>query len=196
MNKLEVGKTYPLAAINGEYPRHSVEVIRHSTAGHFTCKVRYSEDDDDVITNECTFYENGVSVFFGEDCRVDWEKVNALAVNSTAVPGPCVAHAFCDDQMQQLELSFPEAWAAEPQPTTSVDTDMMPVADEVNHPPHYTQGGIECINAIRAALTPEEFRGYCKGNVLKYTWRERIKQQDIAMEKAQWYINQLLEASK
>ena len=180
MNKLEIGKTYPLAAINGEYPRHSVEVIRHSTAGHFTCRVWYSEDDDDGPTNECTFYENGVSVFFGDDCRVDWDRINALAVNSTAVPGPCVAHAFCDDQMQ----------------TTAVDTDMMPVADEVNRPPHYTQGGIECIDAIRAALTPEEFRGYCKGNVLKYTWRERIKQQDIAMEKAQWYINQLLEANK
>ena len=98
MNKLEIGKTYPLAAINGEYPRHSVEVIRHSTAGHFTCKVRYSEDDNDPH-HECTFYKNGVSVFFGDDCRVDWEKVNALAVNSTAVPGPCVAHAFCDEQM-------------------------------------------------------------------------------------------------
>jgi hypothetical protein len=179
MNKLEVGKTYPLAAINGEYPRHSIEVISQNSVGNFTCKVRYSADDD-VCSNDCTFRPNGVSVFFGDDCRVDWEKVNALAVNSTAVPGPCVAHAFCDDQMQ----------------TTAVDTDMMPVADEVNHPPHYTQGGIECIDAIRAALTPEEFRGYCKGNVLKYTWRERIKQQDIAMEKAQWYINQLLEASK
>src|SRR5210317_415527 len=47
--------------------------------------------------------------------------------------------------------------------------------DMVNHPPHYNHAGIECIDAIRAALTPEEFRGYCKGNNLKYTWRERYK---------------------
>lgn len=48
--------------------------------------------------------------------------------------------------------------------------------DTVSNPPHYTTGGIECIDAIRSALTPEEFRGYCKGNVLKYIWRnEDIK---------------------
>jgi hypothetical protein len=58
----------------------------------------------------------------------------------------------------------------------------------VNHPPHYTQGGIECIDAIQAALTPEEFRGYCKGNALKYTWRERSKGQDESLEKAIWYL--------
>ena len=100
MNQLEIGKTYPLAAINGEYPRHSVEVIRCSHKGHFLCKVRYSADDDDVITNECTFYENGVSVFFGDDCRGDWD-----AMNHPAVPGPCVAHAFCDEQMQTAPVA-------------------------------------------------------------------------------------------
>ena len=49
------------------------------------------------------------------------------------------------------------------------------MSDQVNHPPHYRQGGIECIDAIEAALTPEEFRGYCKGNVLKYVCRGRHK---------------------
>ena len=48
-----------------------------------------------------------------------------------------------------------------------------PAEDAVNHPPHYNKGGIECIDAIQAALTPEEFRGYCKGNIIKYSWRER-----------------------
>ena len=47
------------------------------------------------------------------------------------------------------------------------------MTDLVNQPPHYPQGEIECIDAIEAALTPEEFRGYCKGNALKYIWRER-----------------------
>ncbi len=47
--------------------------------------------------------------------------------------------------------------------------------DMVNHPKHYNKHGVECIDAIRATLTDDEFRGYCKGNVLKYTWRERYK---------------------
>lgn len=64
--------------------------------------------------------------------------------------------------------------------------------DEVESPSHYTQGEIECIDAIRSALTPEEFRGFCKGNVFKYMWRERSKQGDVSLGKARWYINEAL----
>lgn len=63
----------------------------------------------------------------------------------------------------------------------------------VNHPAHYTTGEIECIDAIRAALTPEEFRGFLKGNVIKYTWRERLKGGIESMKKARWYLNKFLE---
>lgn len=61
-------------------------------------------------------------------------------------------------------------------------------SDMVNHPSHYTQGGIECIDAIEAALTPEEFRGFCKGNALKYVWREKHKSGDQDLNKAVWYL--------
>lgn len=64
--------------------------------------------------------------------------------------------------------------------------------DMVNHPPHYTHGGIECIEAIEAALTPEEFRGYCKGNALKYIWRERHKGGQESLQKAGWYMQRAL----
>lgn len=64
-------------------------------------------------------------------------------------------------------------------------------ASLVHAPEHYRKGGIECIDAIRAALTPEEFRGYCKGNAIKYLWRERHKggAQDLA--KASVYLGWL-----
>ena len=65
--------------------------------------------------------------------------------------------------------------------------------DEVNHPPHYTAGGIECIDAIKAALTPEEFAGYCKGNLIKYAWRERHKGGLQSLEKGQWYLQKLID---
>ena len=64
-------------------------------------------------------------------------------------------------------------------------------ADIVNHPPHYTVGAIECIDAIRAALTEDEFRGYCKGNALKYVWRERHKGQTESLQKAEWYLKRI-----
>lgn len=63
--------------------------------------------------------------------------------------------------------------------------------DMVNEPPHYKQGDVECIDAIRAALTDEEWRGYCKGNALKYIWRERHKGGDESLQKADWYLNRL-----
>ena len=65
--------------------------------------------------------------------------------------------------------------------------------DMVNSPPHYTRGEIECIDAIRAALTPEEFRGYLKGNAMKYIWRERHKGQDESIRKSVWYLDWIAE---
>ena len=65
--------------------------------------------------------------------------------------------------------------------------------DNVNRPAHYTSGGVECIDAIEAALTPEEFRGFLKGNVLKYLWRERSKGGYESLLKAQWYLNRLIQ---
>ena len=63
--------------------------------------------------------------------------------------------------------------------------------EAVNHPDHYNASPIECIDAIEAALTPEEFRGFIKGNVLKYVWREKHKAGDQDLAKAAWYLNRL-----
>ena len=71
--------------------------------------------------------------------------------------------------------------------------DMPPVYDPVNHPSHYKMGKVQCIEAIKSSLTEEEFRGYCKGNVIKYTWRERYKAGRESLEKAKWYLTYLLD---
>ena len=64
--------------------------------------------------------------------------------------------------------------------------------DLVNNPTHYNRHGIECIQAIRAALSDEQFRGACKANVIKYIWRENYKNQDEDLKKALWYLNKLV----
>lgn len=76
------------------------------------------------------------------------------------------------------------------EPKITVD----PKPDSVNHPPHYTQGGVECIDAIEAALGPEGFAAYCRGAAIKYLWRgphKGAEKQDY--EKARWYLNRLLD---
>lgn len=83
------------------------------------------------------------------------------------------------------------------EPHTFIEPDMIKSTpsyiDRINNPPHYKQGDIECIDAIKSALTAEEFRGYCKGNALKYIWREKHKGQNESVEKAIWYLNKILE---
>lgn len=64
--------------------------------------------------------------------------------------------------------------------------------DNVNSPAHYRQGGIECIEAIKASMSEEGFRDYLKGNVMKYIWRYEHKGRVIEdIEKALWYLNRL-----
>lgn len=67
------------------------------------------------------------------------------------------------------------------------------VPDMVNHPPHYTRGDIECIDAMRAQTTEEEFRGHCKMCAVKYIWRERDKGGNQSLEKAIWYLQQAID---
>jgi hypothetical protein len=64
--------------------------------------------------------------------------------------------------------------------------------DLVNSPPHYNQAGIECVDAI-AAATDDGFQYYLQGNIIKYLWRYRYKNGIQDLEKAQWYLNKLIE---
>tara|TARA_R110001606_G_scaffold132082_2_gene268070 strand:- start:5271 stop:5615 length:345 start_codon:yes stop_codon:yes gene_type:complete len=76
---------------------------------------------------------------------------------------------------------------------TYIEKHQQAFTDNVNHPEHYTAGGgIECIEAIEAQLTPEEYRGYIKGNVAKYVWREKHKGGNESLRKAQWYLSRLV----
>jgi hypothetical protein len=68
--------------------------------------------------------------------------------------------------------------------------------DNVNHPPHYSQGDIECIDAIRAALGPDAFVAYCRGNAIKYLWRCDHKGGTEDLRKAAWYLNRAIEEKR
>lgn len=65
--------------------------------------------------------------------------------------------------------------------------------DMVNHPSHY--GGdtpYEVIKVLKAWMTPDEYRGFLKGNVIKYLARARLKGGAQDYEKAQFYQNELV----
>lgn len=68
--------------------------------------------------------------------------------------------------------------------------------DVVNHPSHYTQGDIECIDAIKAALGEEQYEGYLRGACIKYLWRYKMKSGVESLKKAEWYLKRLIELNE
>lgn len=67
------------------------------------------------------------------------------------------------------------------------------MTDNVNHPSHYTQGGVECIDAITAATVNKTgIEAVCTGNVIKYLWRYEAKNGLEDVKKAQWYLTRLI----
>jgi len=69
--------------------------------------------------------------------------------------------------------------------------------DDVNYPQHYNEGGIEAIDAIKASMSSLEFKGYLKGNALKYMWRYTYKDKPVEdLRKAKWYLEKLIESNE
>jgi hypothetical protein len=85
-----------------------------------------------------------------------------------------------------LQWAFRHEWL-EPAPAVKECS----TVDNVNHPPHYNQGGIECIEAIKAA-TGSGFIKYCTGNVIKYLWRYDNKGGVEDLKKAAWYLDRAI----
>lgn len=64
--------------------------------------------------------------------------------------------------------------------------------DPVHRPSHYTSGKVECVDAIEAALGPEGFIAFLRGQVIKYNWR--LGKKDAPAQeagKAKWYMDLL-----
>ena len=66
--------------------------------------------------------------------------------------------------------------------------------DMVGAPRHYNTGNIECIDAIEESMSSVAFKGYLKGNCMKYLWRYDYKGKQVEdLQKAGWYLNKLTE---
>ncbi len=68
------------------------------------------------------------------------------------------------------------------------------ITETVDHPAHYNQGGVECIDALKAATVGlEGIQAFCTANAIKYLWRWKSKGGAEDLDKAIWYINRLKE---
>ena len=78
-------------------------------------------------------------------------------------------------------------------PTQKELDDATKRADAVHAPKHYCRGGVECIEAIKASMSQEAYKGYLKGNCLKYLWRYDSKGGMQDLQRAEVYLGWLID---
>lgn len=73
------------------------------------------------------------------------------------------------------------------------------MSDNVNHPQHYTQGGVECIDALEAMMCgyADTVQGALAWQVVKYVWRSPLKGKQVEdLEKARFYLDRLIDNAR
>lgn len=106
-------------------------------------------------------------------CKVDvlWQR----ATHPEELP-------FIDDEPRGLNDQYAE-----------IEQVRQATKDNVNHPSHYTQGKVECIDALESATIGKSgIEAVCVANIIKYLWRYEEKNGVEDVKKAQFYLNRLL----
>lgn len=97
----------------------------------------------------------------------------------------------CGDKLSQREVGAQPTITPQRRESPAIGT-IGGGADMVNHPPHYTAGGIECIDALEAAtIGLRGIEAVCTANAIKYLWRWKQKGGKQDLEKAIWYIRHM-----
>ena len=105
----------------------------------------------------------------------------------------CVFDEMSDDMLNKCYNWYKELDQASCENTETKCRNKEPDIDMVNHPSHYTQGGIECIDALKAATVSKTgIEAVCTANAIKYLWRYEEKNGIEDVKKARWYIDRLI----
>lgn len=111
----------------------------------------------------------------------DWDR---LAMTAPAIEKQATG---LDAWMKAAHDEASEAWEED-----AGRVDWEEEEDMVGAPRHYNTGNIECIDAIEESMSSVAFKGYLKGNCLKYLWRYDYKGKQVEdLQKAGWYLNKL-----
>ena len=105
----------------------------------------------------------------------------------------CIFHKMSDDMLNKCYNWYKELNPAACENAESKCYDKESNVDMVNHPSHYTQGGIECIDCIKSATVGKVgIEAFCVGNAIKYLFRYEEKNGIEDVKKARWYIDRLI----
>ena len=105
----------------------------------------------------------------------------------------CIFHKMSDDMLNKCYNWYKEFNPAACENAQDSCCGKESNVDMVNHPSHYTQGGIECIDALKAATVSKTgIEAVCTANAIKYLWRYEEKNGIEDVKKARWYIDRLI----
>ena len=105
----------------------------------------------------------------------------------------CVFDDMDDEMLEKCYNWYKELGLAACENAEAEWCDKETDVDMVNHPSHYTQGGIECIDALKAATVSKMgIEAICTANAIKYLWRYEEKNGIEDVKKARWYIDRLI----
>ena len=105
----------------------------------------------------------------------------------------CIFHKMSDDMLNKCYNWYKELDLAACGNVEAKCCNKESNVDMVNHPSHYTQGGIECIDALKAATVSKTgIEAVCTANAIKYLWRYEEKNGIEDVKKARWYIDRLI----
>ena len=105
----------------------------------------------------------------------------------------CIFNKMSDDMLNKCYNWYKELYQASCENAKDSCCNKESNADMVNHPSHYTQGGIECIDCIKSATVGKiGIEAFCVGNAIKYLFRYEEKNGIEDVKKARWYIDRLI----
>ena len=110
------------------------------------------------------------------DRQAEWQELAHVGLEAWAEPAEKEAEEISLDDCT-TDLDWGLDWDKE---------------DMVGAPYHYNTGNIECIDAIEESMSSVAYKGYLKGNSMKYLWRYDYKGKQVEdLQKAGWYLNKL-----
>lgn len=178
---------------------------------HLDCCVQCDDWQTAIVTKEqydnaCKLVDDGYTLWFGGECPVNMNAHVEVVLCGDDLDGRDNFRRASDWRWEWEEgltniiawrhYRKPENFDCPCQMTHSFDDPYKPV-DVVNHPSHYTNGKVECIDAIESATVGKTgIEAVCVANVIKYLWRYEDKNGLEDIKKAQWYLNKLIEVKK
>lgn len=155
-----------------------------------TC-IRDDKSGAPISCADCEDYERRV-VFKIEDLQ---ERNGEMSVRKSCKNCKHYHEGFCnyaEDGGVGCLTTEMERWELSDDAKADLLHDAEREHDAVNHPNHYCKGGVECLDAIKAALG-DKYEGFLAGNVLKYVYRYPDKNGVEDCKKARFYLDKLIE---